>query len=76
MVKPNPLKLRKTGNEQFVVLTSEEYAVLCRRIQDAEDVLALRLGKAADAGKRMLSVAEARRKLGIGRSRAGRKSTR
>jgi hypothetical protein len=57
--------LVKGGKRQFAVLPYEEFVALQKRLADAEDLLELRKAKRAEGKKRSISLAEARRRLGL-----------
>lgn len=70
MLKLKPQTLRKTGQDQFVVLTSEQYRELQERLQDAEDVLALRAAKARDVRAPTLTLAQVKSRLAARKRRS------
>jgi PHD/YefM family antitoxin component YafN of YafNO toxin-antitoxin module len=65
MVKLHPEILTKNGKKEFVILTYEEYVALQERLADAEDLLDLRKAKKAEANKKTMPLAKAKRELGI-----------
>ncbi|HYO08222.1 MAG TPA: hypothetical protein VER17_04565 [Tepidisphaeraceae bacterium] len=60
----HPQIIRKDGKEQFVVLPYEEFLAIQERLEDAEDVLALRAAKQADTGEPSLSLDDVERRFG------------
>ncbi len=65
MLKLHPEILVKNGKKEFVVLPYEEFLALRERLADAEDLMALRKAKRAEGKKPSMSLAEAKRKLGL-----------
>jgi hypothetical protein len=66
MVTLHPEILRKNGKKQFAVLPYEEFVALQEWLADVEDLLELRKAKRAECKKPSISLATAKRKLGIG----------
>jgi hypothetical protein len=66
MVTLHPEILRKNGKKQFAVLPYEEFVALQEWLADVEDLLELRKAKRAERKKPSISLATAKRKLGIG----------
>lgn len=64
----HPQITRTDGKEQFVVLPYEEFLAIRERLEDAEDLLELLKGKAADTGEPSLSLEEVEKRLGIERA--------
>lgn len=65
MMTLHPEILSKNGKKEFAVLPYEEFIILQERLADAEDLLELRKAKRAESGKRTISIAKTKRKLGI-----------
>ncbi len=63
MLKLHPEVLEKNGKKEFVVLPYEEFLALQDRLADAEDLLELRKAKRAEAKKKSIPLADAKRKL-------------
>ena len=57
--------LEKNGKKQFAILPYEEFIALQERLDDLEDLAALRKSKRAEGKKRCISLAEAKRTLGL-----------
>ena len=57
--------LEKDGKKQFAILPYEEFVALQERLDDLEDLVALRKAKRAEGKKRTIPLAEAKRKLGL-----------
>lgn len=57
--------LMKGGKKQFAVLPYEEFVQIQQLLADAEDLLELRKAKRAEGRKPGVSIAEAKRKLGL-----------
>jgi hypothetical protein len=64
-MKLHPEILVKDGKKQFAVLPYEEFVALQKRLADADDLLELRKAKKAEGKKAGVSLAAAKRKLGI-----------
>ena len=58
-----PKILKTDGKPAFAVLTIEEYESLKTRLDDLEDLLALRKAKDAESGAETISLEDARREL-------------
>ncbi len=65
MLKLHPEILFKNGEKQFVVLPYEEFLAVQERLADAEDLLELRKAKRAEGAKPSISLAKAKRELGL-----------
>lgn len=65
MLTLHPEILSRDGKRQFAVLPYEEFLALRERLEDAEDLLELRRAKRAEGKASSLSLAEAKRELGI-----------
>jgi hypothetical protein len=65
MLTLHPEILVKNGKKQFAVLPYEEFLAVKERLEDAEDLLALRRAKRADGRKPSLSLAKVKKELGI-----------
>ena len=61
----HPEILSKNGKKQFAILPYEEFVALQERLADLEDLTALRKAKRAEGRKRSVSLAHAKRSLGI-----------
>ena len=61
----HPEILSKHGKKEFVVLPYEEFLALQELLDDVEDLLELRAAKREDEGKPRISLAEAKKELGI-----------
>jgi PHD/YefM family antitoxin component YafN of YafNO toxin-antitoxin module len=57
--------LEKNGKKQFAILPYEEFVAVQERLQDLEDLQALRRAKRSESRKPSISLAEAKRKLGL-----------
>jgi PHD/YefM family antitoxin component YafN of YafNO toxin-antitoxin module len=57
--------LEKNGKKQFAVLPYEEFVAMQQRLEDLEDLAALRRAKRAEGGKRSIPLAEAKCRLGL-----------
>jgi PHD/YefM family antitoxin component YafN of YafNO toxin-antitoxin module len=53
------------GKKAFVVRSHEEFLLVEAQLQEYEDLKALRAAKAKEATARTVSLAQARRKLGV-----------
>lgn len=66
MLELHPEFLKKNGRPEFVVLPYEEFVQLQECLEEAEDLLELRRARAENAGEPGISLADAKRQLGIG----------
>jgi hypothetical protein len=60
-----PEFLTKGGKRQFAVLPYEDFVAMQKRMEDMEDLVELRRAKRAEGNKPGVSLAAARRRLGI-----------
>ena len=67
LMKLHPEILSKNGRKQFVVLPNEDFVAVQERLADADDLLALRKAKRAEAGKKSIPLAAVKRTLGLAR---------
>ena len=65
MIEIHPKYLEKDGENEFVVLSIEEYENLCAHLEDLEDLLDLRKAIAEEGEVPGLTVDEARKELGL-----------
>ena len=63
MLKLHPEILMKDGEKRFVVLPYGEFLAVQALLTDAADLMELRKAKKAEAKKRSIPLAEAKRKL-------------
>jgi hypothetical protein len=61
----HPEILSKNGKKEFVVLPYEEFLALQELLDDVEDLLELRAAKREDGGETPLSLADAKKELGL-----------
>ena len=61
----HPEILSKNGKKEFVVLPYEEFLALQELLDDVEDLLELRAAKREDSGEPLLSLADAKKELGL-----------
>lgn len=61
----HPEILSKNGKKEFVVLPYEEFLALQELLDDVEDLLELRAAKREDEGEPLLSLADAKKELGL-----------
>jgi hypothetical protein len=61
----HPEILSKNGKKEFVVLPYEEFLALQELLDDVEDLLELRSAKREDDGDPLLSLADAKKELGL-----------
>jgi len=57
--------LEKNGKKQFAILPYEEFVAIQQRLEDLEDLTALRKAKRAEGAKRSIPLAVAKRNLGL-----------
>ncbi|MEW6487677.1 MAG: type II toxin-antitoxin system Phd/YefM family antitoxin [Thermodesulfobacteriota bacterium] len=65
MIDLHPAILSKGGEKQFVVLPYEEFVALRELLADLEDLKELRVAKEAEGDAPVVSLAEARKALGL-----------
>ena len=65
-MKLHPEYLRKAGKTEFVVLPYEEFVALQELLANAEDWLDLRKAKQEDGAELTVSLAEVRKRFGLG----------
>ena len=65
MVTLHPSVLERDGKKAFVVLAYEESLLVEELLQEYQDLQALRAAKAKEATAPTVSLAQARRKLGV-----------
>ncbi|CAN5135151.1 hypothetical protein BH20GEM2_BH20GEM2_20100 [soil metagenome] len=58
--------MTKAGKKEFVVLPYQEFLVLQEMLEDAEDLMDLRVAKRESEEESSLSLEEARSELGLG----------
>jgi hypothetical protein len=61
----HPEILSKNGKKEFVVLPYEEFLALQELLDDVEDLLELRAAKREDESEPPLSLADAKKELGL-----------
>lgn len=61
----HPEILSKNGKKEFVVLPYEEFLALQELLDDVEDLLELRAAKQEGDGEPALSLADAKKELGL-----------
>ena len=61
----HPEILSKNGKKEFVVLPYEEFLALQELLDDVEDLLELRAAKREDDDEPTLSLADAKKELGL-----------
>ncbi|HEX8633255.1 MAG TPA: hypothetical protein VF703_03785 [Pyrinomonadaceae bacterium] len=61
----HPEILSKNGKKEFVVLPYEEFLALQELLDDVEDLLDLRAAKREEDGEPTLSLADAKKELGL-----------
>ena len=65
MITLHPTILKRDGKKAFVVLPYEEYLLVEEQLEAYHDLQALRAAKAKEAAAPTVSLAQARRKLGV-----------
>lgn len=65
MLELHPQFIEKKGKRHYVVLPYEEFLALQERLDDLEDLVALRKARAEDTGEPGISVEDMRKELGI-----------
>jgi len=65
MITINPQILERKGKKEFAVLTYEEFLAVQEELECYEDLKELRAAKAAEGDAPTVSLAEARKALGV-----------
>jgi len=69
----HPEVLKKNGRKEFVVLPYEEFVAIQEQLEDAEDLVGLRLAVLQDKGGPGLTVDELKARLGLSKERTRRR---